>query len=279
MRRHRGGVRHRACANRVEGRGLLFSAVVVVFLRGLVLVLALVVTSGMVRAQSPRADGDAEGASGSADFDAAEVARHEGRLADAERLLRRSLATEPRAETAFNLGAVLADLGRHREAGETFAEVAAGAYGALSPERARIVRERLEASRASIAEIRVRVDTSRPTEVRVDGTLHGELAQSGVVIVAVDPGVRHVRVAAGEWSVERAIRLEPGDASAVELRVPALSITEDPPRRRRVAWSIAASFVVAVGVGLAVGLARRDPGVERVDDPVWGRVWTLGGAP
>ena len=214
-----------------------------------------------------------------ADFDAAERARHEGRLADAERLLRRSLAAEPRVATAFNLGAVLADLGRHREATETFAEVAAGAYGALSPERARIVRERLETSRASIAEIRVRVETNRPTEVRVDGALHGELVQSGVVIVAVDPGTRHVRVAAGEWSVERAIRLEPGDASAVELRVPALALSEAPPRRRRIALSVAAGFVVAVGLGLAIGLARRDRGVDRVEDPVWGRVWTLGGAP
>lgn len=219
------------------------------------------------------------GTSAVADFDAAELARHEGRLADAERLLRRSLAAEPRVATAFNLGAVLADLGRHREASETFAEVAAGAYGPLSPERARIVRERLETSRASIAEIRVRVETSRPTEVRVDGALHGELVRSGVVIVAVDPGTRHVRVAAGEWSVERAIRLEPGDASAVELRVPALTLSEDPPRRRRIALSVAGAFVVAVGLGLAIGLARRDRGVERVDDPVWGRVWTLGGAP
>jgi len=217
--------------------------------------------------------------SGATDFDAAELARHEGRLADAERLLRRSLAAEPRMETAFNLGAVLADLGRHREASETFAEVAAGAYGTLSPERARIVRERLETSRASIAEIRVRVETNRPTEVRIDGALHGELAQSGVVVVAVDPGTRHVRVAAGEWSVERAIRLEPGDASAVELRVPALALSETPPRRRRVALSVASAFVVAVALGLTIGLARREPGVETVDDPVWGRVWTLGGAP
>jgi hypothetical protein len=254
--------------------------------------LALVASSS-ARAQDPRASVAAASSSTSssssaspgaassavADFDAAERARHEGRLADAERLLRRSLAAEPRVATAFNLGAVLADLGRHREASETFAEVAAGAYGELSPERARIVRERLETSRASIAEIRVRVETTRPTEVRIDGALHGELVRSGVVIVAVDPGTRHVRVAAGEWSVERAIRLEPGDASSVELHVPTLALSEDPPRRRRVALSVAGAFVVAVGLGLAIGLARRDRGVERVDDPVWGRVWTLGDAP
>jgi hypothetical protein len=254
-------------------------------LRALCLAIALALSVGpssLAQAQSPTPSSESSAtasSSGAADFDAAELARHEGRLADAERLLRRSLAAEPRMETAFNLGAVLADLGRHREASETFAEVAAGAYGTLSPERARIVRERLETSRASIAEIRVRVETSRPTEVRIDGALHGELVQSGVVVIAVDPGTRHVRVAAGEWSVERAIRLEPGDASAVELRVPALVLSEDPPRRRRVALSVAGAFVVAVGVGLAIGLARRESGVERVDDPVWGRVWTLGGAP
>lgn len=216
---------------------------------------------------------------GSADFAAAEVARRDGRLADAERLLRRSLEAEPRAETAFNLGAVLADLGRHREASATFAEVAEGAYGELSAPRARIVRERWEASRRAIAHVRVRVETARPVEVRIDGTLRGELTSTGVLTIDVDPGTRHVRVAARGWSVERVLELDGGDATSLEVRVPAPRVltTEETPRRRRAVWIGVAAAAVAVGAAIAIGFAVRDPGTERVEDPVWGSVWTLRG--
>lgn len=217
---------------------------------------------------------------GAVDFDAAERARREGRLADAEQLLRRSLAVEPRTETAFNLGAVLADLGRHREAHATFREVADEAYGPLSPERARIVRERLEASHRALGHVRVRVRTSQPTEVRVDGELRGELASTDVLVLVVDPGTRHVRIASGAWSVERRLVLAGGEESAIEVRVPDLDLTiAERPSRRRVIVSATVAALVVVGAGIALGFALRSPDRARVEDPVWGSVWTLGGAP
>lgn len=220
---------------------------------------------------------DAAHEEAAAAFEAAERARVEGRLADAERALRRSLALDARPATAFNLAAVLADLGRHRDACAEFERVLGGTYGLLSEERARIVQERLRASRAAIARVRLRVDTHRPVELSVDGERRAEAVLPDVIVLEVDPGLRHLRAIAPGWTLERSLALEAGDDVAVDVRVPrdpALGETSAVTRRRRRWAVVAASVAVVVGATLAAVIATR-PRTDRVEDPVFGSVWTL----
>ena len=181
---------------------------------GSLFALALTLSAGTAAAQT---DDPQQLAIARALFEEGLAAYDGGQLEVAEDRFRRSLAIRRSTAVAFNLANLLADQGFAIEPRELLLEAARDED---APEELR-ARASLRASElaARVARITVRVQNAPPgAVVRLDDTELGA-AVLGVPI-PVDPGERHIVVAAGgETLAERTVRVGPGGRETIELSV------------------------------------------------------------
>lgn len=203
---------------------------------------ALLVTSPAA-AQGDRAEARAL-------FEQGVTALEEGRFAEAEALLQRSLELRDSPPARFNRAVALRGAGRYLEA---IAEVERYLEQATEPRYER-TREHAEAMRAELREavaVLTLEVTGEPDEVRVDDEVVSNA--DAQLELRRDPGAVHVVVTrAGYATVERTIELASGAREAVTL-----DASESPlPARLR---------VEALPPGVAITVDGVNVGVDRVE--------------
>lgn len=154
-------------------------------------------------------------------FERGTRAVNEGRFADAEGDLTRSLSLAPRPATAFNLVVALEGLERFVRASELCDALLAERHGTLSVEQRGGAEARCAGVRGRVSRVVVRVTGERPLEIRVDGRVIGTIAAGAQLEAALDPGWHHVSASAeGHAPIERSLSLEPGDRTELTLDAP-----------------------------------------------------------
>lgn len=187
-------------------------------------------------------------------FDRGTTAVHEGRFADARIDLERSLTLAPRAPTAFNLVVALRGMGQLVAASDVCEGLLAGRYGEIAPAQRAEAMPLCDAARAGVAQLAVRVGGEATLEIRIDGLAVGEAAPGELVEQDLDPGAHVVTiVSAGHAPIDRAIELEPGARTELELVGPApRPASSDPDLGLVIGLSAGGAALVAAIVIVAV---------------------------
>ncbi len=137
-------------------------------------------------------------------WQAAREARAEGNLVDARRFLEEMMACRPSVSAAFNLAAVLRDMGRYSSARGYLMGLLGGQFGPLPEERRRIVEGELGRIESALAVLEVSVEPA--AELRLNGGEYGRF--HGSRILMLDPG---------EWSLE--LRAEGYESRTEQFRL------------------------------------------------------------
>ncbi len=220
--------------------------------------LALALSALALSALAPPGFARADEAEGRRLLEEAAAAREDGRLLDAERLLRASLAEHEWTYPAFLLGTVLAEMGRPRDALVVLEALEEGRYGEVEGRAARELATALDEARARVSVLEVRWERAGPTIVRVDGELVFD-AEGTAADVPVNPGRRIVTAErVGFPTIERVVDAAPGARVAVALAFDAAA--EGQAEYRFTAD--ADVLIVGDGLGRGVGLlaGRATPG-------------------
>lgn len=181
------------------------------------LVRALLVAALVWLAAAPGSAQEASAAEARALFEGAVQAIEEGRFSDAVTALRRSLALEPRAPTAFNLAVALRGVGEARESRALFDRLLAGEFGPLPEARRAQVQPLRDEVAAEVAQLQVTVEGPDAPTLTVDGA---EVAPSEprAFALELDPGEHVVRATAVDWEpAQRELELSPGESRALSI--------------------------------------------------------------
>lgn len=119
----------------------------------------------------------------------AREARASGNLVEARRFLEETMECSPSVSAAFNLAAVLRDMGRYSDAQHYLLGLLDGQFGELPAERRGIVESEVERVEGSLGMIEVTVEPA--AELRLNGSEYGTFR--GARVLTLDPG---------EWSLE-----------------------------------------------------------------------------
>lgn len=151
-------------------------------------------------------------------FERGTEAVDQGRFADAEPDLARSLAMAPRPATAFNLVVALEGLERPVQASVVCTALLANEYGELTTSQRSEADARCAAVRSRLAHLVVRATGDVTMEIRVDGRSIGSIAPGARLEAELDPGWHHVSASAsGRGSVERSVSLTRGDRTELPI--------------------------------------------------------------
>jgi hypothetical protein len=172
-------------------------------------------------------------------------ARDEGRLEEARELLVRSLVEHRWSYPAFELGSVLAAMGRPVEAVEVFESLLRGEYGEVTGEARTNIEIALESARPRIARIVIAWRGASEPIVRIDGAVV-ENARNGAAL-DVDPGRHIVALETDSARTERTVDVGAGEAQSLEI-----DLVRERDGRLHIESDPAATIVVA-GVGSAEG--------------------------
>lgn len=206
----------------------------------------------------------------------AREARSTGNLVEARRFLEETMACSPTVSGAFNLAAVLRDMGRYSDAQHYLLGLLDGQFGELPPERRGIVESELEGIEDSLGTLEVSIEPT--AELRLNGSAYGTFR--GARVLALDPG---------EWSLElRAEGFRPRSEQIVlrsgqRLRLryelerdngEATVLTVQPDGEARQSLlprrlGIALAVVGAVALALTIGLVVRSNN-QSISDPFFG---------
>lgn len=205
----------------------------------------------------------------------AREARSAGNLVEARRFLEETMACSPSVSGAFNLAAVLRDMGRYSDAQHYLLGLLDGQFGELPAQRRGIVESELERIQHSLGTLEVTIEPA--AELRLNGSAYGTFR--GARVLALDPG---------EWSLElraegfrpRSEQISLRSGQRLRLRYElepdngeaALTTTQTDGARpsllpRRL--GIALAVVGVVALALTIGLVVRSNN-QSVSDPFFG---------
>ena len=214
----------------------------------------------------------------------ARQARASGNLVEARRLLEETMECAPSVSAAFNLAAVLRDMGRYSDARHYLLGLLDGQFGQLPAERRSIVEGEMERVEGSLGMLEVSVEPA--AELRINGSGYGTFRGSRVL--TLDPGEWSLELRAeGLQPLSEQIRLESGQRLRVRYELqPVVDGAETPPPQRalnvaaadeapaprplfRRRLGIALAAVGAVAAALVIGFVVR--GNNRpISDPFFG---------
>lgn len=206
----------------------------------------------------------------------AREARSMGNLVEARRLLEETMACSPSVSGAFNLAAVLRDMGRYSDAQHYLLGLLDGQFGELPAARRGIVEGELQRVEDSLGTLEVSIEPA--AELRLNGSAYGTFR--GARVLALDPG---------EWSLElRAegfrphseqivlrsgqrlrlryeLELDNGEPTNFESQANSEAPRSLLPRR----LGIALAVVGVVALALTIGLVVRSNN-QTISDPFFG---------
>jgi hypothetical protein len=147
-----------------------------------------------------------------------------GRYAEAEELLARSLATQPRLSTAYNLAIARRGIGDALGARAVLRDIVGGTYGPIPAAQRDTIEALLDESQARIARLTIELEAAPPgARLSIDGRpVSAEERGAGAlgIEVEVSPGARQVvAIAPDHEPVERTIELAPGASERISLRL------------------------------------------------------------
>jgi hypothetical protein len=226
-----------------------------VIARALPLLAVLAATAG-ARAQATR---DAREL-----FEEGTSAVHDGRFADARRLLEQSLSAAPRAATAFNLVVALRGMGEVVSAGDVCRDLLDERFGRLEQGPRGEATTLCDEVSAAVAHLTIHV--SDAGEVRLDGLSLGEATPAEPIEVDVDPGAHALTLRApGREDVDHAVEVAPGERTDLELTAPPVPAVPPPEPGPDVGLIVglsaggAAAIALAVVLGVVLGTQASGP--------------------
>jgi hypothetical protein len=161
-------------------------------------------------------------------------ARDEGRLEEARELLVRSLEEHRWSYPAFELGNVLAAMGRPVEAVAIYEELLAGGYGEVTGEARTNIETALATARPRIARIALSWRGAADAIVRLDGAIVPNEENATELALAVDPGRHIVAIEAGAVRTERTVSVSAGETAPLAIDLAPrgrLRVESDPEAR------------------------------------------------
>jgi len=176
----------------------------------------------------------------------------------------------PSARTLRGLGKVEYELRHYFRSVEYLDESLTSKEHALTPAMREEVEALLTRARGYVGKVRFQI-SPHDAEVKIDGVTR-ELSEEGTLTLDVGEYSASIR-APGHVGARLSIEVTGGQSQAVKVTLlptssvaesadaPTSTASELAPRRKRWAWALSAA-VVAVGAGLAVGLAVRDDAGE-----------------
>jgi hypothetical protein len=144
-------------------------------------------------------------------------ARDEGRLEEARELLVQSLQAHRWSYPAFELGNVLAAMGRPVEAVAIYEELLGGVYGEATGEARTNIETALATTRPRIARMALGGRGADDAIVRLDGAVVPNDSGATELSLAVDPGRHIVAIEAGTRRIERTVDVSAGETSPLEI--------------------------------------------------------------